>query len=101
MRSTTLQTTPSPLRMPLAALLTACFVSAAFASDEPPTPEPPPLTESVNVRLVMLPTTVVDRRGRPVIGLSREDFELSEQGKPVCINIHLAKSDFREGSLSM
>lgn len=26
---------------------------------------------------------------------------LSRQGKPVCINVHLAKSDFREGSISI
>ena len=28
-------------------------------------------------------------------------IKLSSQGRPVCINIHLATSDFREGSLSM
>ncbi len=31
----------------------------------------------------------------------REAKRLSREGKPVCINVHLAKSDFREGSLSM
>jgi acetolactate synthase-1/2/3 large subunit len=26
---------------------------------------------------------------------------LSKAGKPVCINVHLGKSDFREGSISI
>ncbi|MBL9037754.1 MAG: thiamine pyrophosphate-binding protein, partial [Archangium sp.] len=26
---------------------------------------------------------------------------LSREGKPVCINVHLAKTDFREGSISI
>lgn len=31
----------------------------------------------------------------------KKAIKLSSEGKPVCINIHLAQSDFREGSLSM
>jgi hypothetical protein len=27
--------------------------------------------------------------------------ELAREGKPVCINVHLARSDFRKGSISM
>lgn len=46
-----------------------------------------PLTESVNVRLVMLPTVVVDRRGRPVRGLTSEDFRLSERGESQTIEL--------------
>ncbi|MFT3837135.1 MAG: thiamine pyrophosphate-binding protein [Myxococcaceae bacterium] len=30
-----------------------------------------------------------------------EAKKLSKQGKPVCINVHLAKTDFREGSISI
>lgn len=35
-------------------------------------------TESEQVRLVLLPTTVTDRRGRPVLGLGPDDFVLFE-----------------------
>lgn len=31
----------------------------------------------------------------------KEAQKLSRQGKPVCINVHLAQSDFRKGSISM
>lgn len=46
-----------------------------------------PMTESVDVRLVMLPTTVVDRRGRPVRGLTAADFELRELGESQTIEL--------------
>lgn len=39
-------------------------------------------TESETVRLVMLPATVSNRRGRSVRGLDPEDFELTEEAVP-------------------
>ena len=41
--------------------------------------------EKVQVDLVELYTTVVDRRGRPVEGLTRQDFQVSEDGAPQTI----------------
>ncbi len=39
------------------------------------------LRETVNVNLVEVPVTVVDRHGDPVRGLSKERFELMDQGQ--------------------
>ena len=41
-----------------------------------------PHVETENVRLVLLPANVQDRRGRPVMGLTREDFQLFEDRVP-------------------
>jgi VWFA-related protein len=49
-------------------------------------PEPgargPGLTFSASARSVRVPVTVMDKRGAPVLGLSGEDFKLSENGRP-------------------
>jgi VWFA-related protein len=41
----------------------------------------PKLSETVNVHVVEVPVTVVDRAGNPVRGLTRESFEIYDQGK--------------------
>ena len=41
--------------------------------------------ESVDVRVINVEVVVTDGKGRPVTGLTREDFELLEDGKPVPI----------------
>jgi VWFA-related protein len=62
----------------LAALLV--FASApAPGGQTPPDPETT-LSEVTRVRLVLLPTTVTTRRGKPVRGLQPEDFRLYEDG---------------------
>ena len=47
--------------------------------------------EVVEVRLVNIDVFVSDKKGRPISGLSKEDFELYEDGRPVEI------THFREG----
>jgi VWFA-related protein len=42
----------------------------------------PPYLEELDVQFVELYTTVLDRAGRPVQGLAREDFRVLEQGAP-------------------
>jgi Ca-activated chloride channel homolog len=49
------------------------------------TVNPPPYLAEVDVELVELYTTVVDRRGRPVEGLTAADFKISEDGAPQTI----------------
>jgi Ca-activated chloride channel family protein len=51
-----------------------------------PTPLPPPKDEDfevirTNSNLVMVPVSVVDATGQPVLGLPRTDFRLEEQGR--------------------
>lgn len=46
----------------------------------------PPASKIVTrVEVVNVPVTVLDRRGRPVIDLNKEDFEVYEDGKPQAI----------------
>ncbi|MCY3969093.1 MAG: VWA domain-containing protein [Acidobacteria bacterium] len=42
-----------------------------------------PFVESVDVQVVEVDVVVTDRKGRPVKGLAREDFELYVDGQPV------------------
>ncbi len=46
-----------------------------------PVEAPPPLVEKIEVSVVNVDVTVTDRRGRPVPGLTRNDFEILEDGK--------------------
>src|SRR5437660_12920416 len=43
--------------------------------------QPSKLSETVNVHLVEVPVTVVDRDGNPVRGLTQANFEIIDQGK--------------------
>ena len=44
-----------------------------------------PLSESIEVRVVNVEVVVTDAAGKPVTGLSRQDFEILEDGKPQTI----------------
>ncbi len=47
----------------------------------------PPLKETINVHLVEVPVTVVDRDGNPVRGLTRANFEVLDQGKRQTLSV--------------
>lgn len=47
---------------------------------------PPPLVEKIDVSLVNVDVAVTDRRGEPVRGLTRHDFEIFEDGKPQTVS---------------
>jgi VWFA-related protein len=42
----------------------------------------PPLVERVNVSVINVDATVFDRSGKPVTSLTKDDFEILEDGKP-------------------
>jgi Ca-activated chloride channel family protein len=64
------------------------LLASTAAAAEPPLDDPdrradvPRVSEVTKVRLVLLPTTVTNRRGKPVRGLRPEDFRLYEDGVP-------------------
>ena len=68
----------------------AAAVGLLFAvsshSQQPANPSlvapPPPLVEKIDVSVVNVDVTVTDRRGQSVAGLTRNDFEILEDGKP-------------------
>lgn len=47
-----------------------------------PAQEPPPLVEAIEVTIVNLDVVVTDRKGQRVRGLTRDDFEVFENGVP-------------------
>ena len=64
------------LRKQFVALLV--LVLPAFAQQQP---APPQYGETIEVRVVNLDVVVTDRDGNPVTGLTRDDFEIYENGK--------------------
>src|SRR5258708_35569690 len=51
------------------------------AAQATPVEAPAPLVEKIEVSVVNVDVTVTDRRGQPVPGLTRNDFEILEDGK--------------------
>jgi VWFA-related protein len=46
----------------------------------------PKLSESIDVRVINIDVVVTDRNGNPVTGLTKDDFELYENGQPKTIS---------------
>lgn len=65
-------------RVSIAALL--LIPVAAFAQQQPATPQGPTIRTSV--REVLVPVVVTDRRGHYVTGLEASDFQVFEDGRP-------------------
>jgi VWFA-related protein len=64
------------------ALIVAGGLFAQAAGAQEPLGE---FLDTVEVRVVNVDVVVTDRDGQPLLGLTREDFELLENGKPVTI----------------
>jgi VWFA-related protein len=72
-----------------AALSLAALLALPLAAAAPPSPPAAPAEtffESVDVSVVNVEVYVTDRDGKRVQGLKKEDFELSEDGKPVAVS---------------
>ena len=69
----------------LASLLISIFASSFAIFGQTPTPTPMPLSDDevikVNSRLIVVPVSVTDPNGEPVIGLTTKDFRLSEENR--------------------
>jgi VWFA-related protein len=58
-----------------------------------PVAAPPPLVEKIDVSVVNVDVSVTDRQGQPVSGLTRDDFQVFEDGKPQPItNFYLVEN---------
>jgi VWFA-related protein len=77
---------PAARAIPLAVLLLAVSSAPAppaAAQDDPGADAPEVFLESVDVEVVNVEVRVSDRRGRPITGLTKDDFRLFEDGRPV------------------
>ena len=75
------------IRINLAAFfLTALFAAASFAQTPKPTQTPAAEDAGevikINSRLVVVPVSVTDVSGQPILGLKAQDFRLLEENKP-------------------
>lgn len=64
-------------------LLTAALALPAFSQARTQQePEPPRLVENIDVRIINIDVVVTDKRGNPVTGLTKDDFEIRENNVP-------------------
>jgi len=70
-----------PTAIALAAAL-VCAPGAESQEEPPPAPEEPRPTFEGEVELVTVDVVVTDEEGRPVTGLTVEDFTVKEEGEP-------------------
>jgi VWFA-related protein len=64
------------------AAIVGVAISAGGWFQAPTAPEIPPPTIRVNTRLVLVDVVATDKQGKPVTGLTRNDFTVEENGKP-------------------
>src|SRR5436189_2989630 len=76
-------------------LFAAALAFAAAAS--PQTPPVSPVIASVDVKVVNVDVSVTDGSGKPVDGLTRDDFEVLEDGQPQTItNFSITQQKVRQ-----
>ncbi|HEX6204150.1 MAG TPA: hypothetical protein VF100_14210, partial [Thermoanaerobaculia bacterium] len=79
--------TPPPTRRALAAAALAAaalLALPALLGAQTPQAEPPPVfVERIDVNVINVEVFVTDGQGRPVTGLTRDDFEIRHDGRPV------------------
>src|SRR5260370_2026773 len=73
-------------KMAIAVALLFAVTSRSQQSAQPKAPEPPSLVEKIEVSVVNVDVTVTDRHGQSVPGLTRNDFELFEDGNAQAIS---------------
>ena len=66
----------------LALITLAATTLAAQQSNQQPAAEIPKLSESIDVKVINVDVVVTDRKGNPITGLTKDDFELFENGQP-------------------
>lgn len=74
-------------------LLALLVTAAAAQSPPPPADSEPTFFESIDVNVVNVEVYVTDKEGKRVEGLTREDFQVFEDGKPAEITNFYAVSE--------
>jgi VWFA-related protein len=68
------------------ALITLAATTLVAQSNQQPGSELPKLSESIDVKVINVDVVVTDRKGVPITGLTKDDFELFENGVPKLIS---------------
>jgi VWFA-related protein len=78
------QTTEEGLKIArfVAAALLFAATAAAQQPQQQPAPELPKLTETIDIRVINVDVVVTDKKGNTITGLTKDDFELYENGIP-------------------
>jgi VWFA-related protein len=88
------------IRTVIVPFLLAALLAPLPAAAQPPAPEQPAeeqetFFESIDVEVTNIEVFVTDRKGQRVSGLTRDDFEILEDGKPVEITNFFAVDEGR------
>lgn len=70
----------------LALIATVLVALPLLAQRKPAEPELPRLVENIDVRVLNVDVVVTDKRGNPVTGLTKDDFEIYENNVPKAIS---------------
>ena len=71
------------LRLALFAVVASASLLAAQSAPTPQGPQEPVATFRSSVRAIQVDAVVTDAEGNPVRGLTQDDFEIVEKGKPL------------------
>lgn len=73
------------MRKPVTAAVLAALIALPAQPQQQPAPDEAlkPFGATIEVRVINVDVVVTDRKGNPVKGLKKEDFELYENGRPV------------------
>jgi len=74
------------LKRTLALIATVLVAMPLLAQRKPAEPELPPLAMNIDVRVLDVDVVVTDKRGNPVTGLTKDDFEIYENNVPKVIS---------------
>src|SRR4051794_31938448 len=74
------------LRKPIATALIAVLTALPAIAQQQPAPDLQQFGAVIDVRIINVDVVVTDRKGVPVKGLKKEDFELYENGRPVALS---------------
>lgn len=83
---------PGPATFPLRLILAAALLASPALAQAPAQESEPSFFESIDVNVVNVEVYVTDREGKRVQGLTRDDFQVLEDGKPVEITNFYAVS---------
>ncbi len=70
----------------LALILAVATALPLYPQKKTTEPELPRLVENIDVRVINVDVVVTDRRGNPVTGLTKDDFQILENGVPKTIS---------------